>query len=154
VALGLCWEIPLSIADDYSPYPPVTYLATAPFPLPYSTILIMISASLWDGGLFLLGLLFVKIFCPAPHFEKFKGKELSVFVIYGQASELVVELISSSSHGWEFNIYPWNPLLFVFNGHNITLMPQLIWLVAPVFYYFIIIRLKKKLSDSKKIIVN
>ena len=150
VALGLCWEIPLSIADDYSPYPPVTYLAPAPFPLPFSTIAIMISARLWDGGLFLLGLLFVKIFCPAPHYDRFKKKELGVLVIYGQVSELIVELISTSSDGWEFNVYWWNPLLFVFNGRNITLMPQLIWLVAPIVYYFIIIKLKPKFSDIKK----
>ena len=146
-AIGLCWEIPLSIADDYSPYPPVTYLASAPFPLPFSTIAIMITTSLWDGGLFLLGLIFVKILCPEPHYNRFKGKELGVLIVYGQASELMVELISTTSGGWEYNVYWWNPLLFIFNGHNITLLPQLIWLIAPIIYYFLIIKLKLKFSD-------
>jgi len=47
-ALGMCWELPMTIANDYGPYPPATYLAPSPLPLPISTIAIMISASLWD----------------------------------------------------------------------------------------------------------
>ena len=66
-------------------------------------------------------------------------------------SELIVELISTTSSGWEYNVYCWNPLLFVFNGHNITLMPQLIWLAATVVYYYIIIKLKPKFSNNIKI---
>ena len=149
-SVGLCWEVPLSIADDYGIYPPVTYLAPAPIPLPLSTIAIMISASLWDGGLFLLGVLFVKLICPAPHFDKFKKKELGILIIYGQISELVVELVSTSSSGWEYNVYWWNPLLFVFNGHNITLLPQLIWLAALIVYYFLIIQFRSRFSDKEK----
>ena len=147
-AVGLCWEIPLSIADDYSIYPPVTYLAPRPFPPPFSTIAIMITASLWDGGLFLLGVLFVKLICSEPYFDRFKGKELGILIIYGQISELLVELISSSGSGWEYNVYWWNPLLFVFNGRNITLMPQLIWFAAPIAFYIIALKLKSKLSNN------
>ena len=150
-AVGLCWEVPLSITDDYSPYPPVTYLAPAPLPLPWSTILMMITTSLWDGGLFLLGILFVKIICPAPHFDRIKGRELGVLIVYGQVSELIVELVSTSGSGWEYNVYWWNPLLFVFNGHNITLLPQLIWLAAPIAYYFIITKLKPKFPEYSQI---
>ncbi|TFG08672.1 MAG: hypothetical protein EU539_01665 [Promethearchaeota archaeon] len=150
-AIGLCWEVPLSIADDYSPYPPVTYLTPAPLPAPFSTMAIMISASLWDGGLFLLGILFVKLICPSPHFTKSNKYELGVLIAYGQISELLVELISMSGGGWEYNVYWWNPLLFTINGNNITFLPQLIWLVAPIVYYFAIIKLKPRFSQYNQI---
>ena len=150
-AIGLLWEVPMSIADDFGIYPPVTYITPAPFLIPISTIIIMITASLWDGGLFLLGLLFVKIICKKPHFDGFNWKELGVLLIYGQVSELIVELVSSTSSGWEYNVYWWNPRLFIFNGCNITLMPQLIWLAAPILFYFVLIKLMLRFSNIQSI---
>ncbi|MFX1392411.1 MAG: hypothetical protein ACFFAH_02450 [Promethearchaeota archaeon] len=108
----------------------------------------MITASLLDDELFLLSFLFVKLICRQSHFDRFKEKELVILIFYSQISELIVELISSSGSGWEYNIYCWNPLLFVFNELNITLMPQLIWLINSIVFYFIALKLKGKLSNN------
>jgi hypothetical protein len=140
--LGLLWEVPLIIANEISPFPPARYIIPTPLPSPYSSIVIIITHSLWDGGLFLLGVWFIQLICKKPILEKFKVSELLVLIIYGQISTLIVELLSTSSNGWEYNVYLWNPLLFIFNGHNITLLPQLIWLAAPIVFYFIALKLK------------
>lgn len=144
--LGLCWELPLSIANDISSFPPARFIIPTPLPSPISTILIIITHSFWDGGLFLLGVLFVQLLCKKPIIEKFKPCEFIILIIYGQVSELIVELTSTFSDAWEYIVYWWNPRLFIFNGHNITLLPQLIWLAAPAIFYFIALSLKQRLN--------
>lgn len=146
--LGLCWELPLSIANQVSNFPPARFITPTPSPSPVSTIIIIITHSLWDGGLFLLGVWFVNLLCKKSILEKFKACELIILIIYGQVSELIVELTSSFSNAWEYIEYWWNPTLFMFNGHNITLMPQLIWLAAPIAFYFIALKLKQRLSNN------
>ncbi|MFO8020479.1 MAG: hypothetical protein R6U96_17790 [Promethearchaeia archaeon] len=133
--LGLAWELPMSIANKYSPFPPASFIT----PMPSHFIVIVIIHSFWDGGLFLIGYLLVLKLCDDPHFEGFNCRELGVLVAWGQLSELGVELISTFNDAWVFNVYWWNPQLFKFNGHNITLLPQLIWLIAPLTFYCIII---------------
>jgi len=144
--LGLIWEIPLIIANEISPFPPASYIIPTPLPSPYLSIIIIITHSLWDGGLFLLGVWFVQLICKKPIFEKFKISELMVLLIYGQISTLIIELLSTSSGGWEYFVYLWNPLLFSFLGHNITLLPQLIWVLAPIAFYVIAIKLKQRVA--------
>ena len=56
-----------------------------------------------------------------------------------------MELLSTGSGGWEYNPSWWNPSLFLFNGRHITLVPQLIWLAAPVLFYLAALKIKKKL---------
>ena len=142
--LGLCWELPLSIANEISNFPPARFIIPTPLPAPVSTILIILTHSLWDGGLFLLGVWFIRLICKNPIFEKFKLGEFTILIIYGQVSELIVELTSTFSNAWEYIVYLWNPLLFTFNGHNITLLPQLIWLAAPIVFYFIALKFKSR----------
>lgn len=138
-ALGLTWEIPmfvLSAADTGLP------LLVWVRPLPAHYLVFMLSHTLWDGGLFLIGVWLVHRLCPAPTFRVFRWQELAVLLIYGQVSELLVELSSTYNHGWAFiDDYPWNPTLFRFNGLPITLLPQLVWLIAPIAFYLIALRL-------------
>lgn len=101
----------------------------------------MISASFWDGGLFLLGYWFIILICKEPYFEKFNAHQLGVLLIYGQISSFIVEMIAVASGGWEYPVTPWNPLLFQFFGGNITLGPQLIWFAAPIAFYFIALKI-------------
>ena len=145
--LGLSWELPMSLANVMDIYPPARYITPVPLPEPFSFLVMAITASFWDGGLFLLGVLFVNLLCKKPYFDKFKMCEFSILIVYGQVSELIVELISTFSNGWEYIVYWWNPRLFIFNGHNITLLPQLIWLIAPIAFYFFAIRLKSEFSN-------
>ncbi|MFX1417968.1 MAG: hypothetical protein ACFE9N_03490 [Promethearchaeota archaeon] len=146
--LGLLWEVPLITANEISSFPPARFIIPPPLPSPYSSIVIIITHSLWDGGLFLLGVWFIQLICKKPILEKFKLSELIVMIAYGQISTLIVELLSTSSGGWEYYVYLWNPLLFTFIGHNITLLPQLIWLAAPIIFYFIAIKLKPRINQK------
>lgn len=146
--LGMLWELPMSIANELAivsnyALPPATFITPTPLQGPLAVIVISVSHSFWDAGLFLLGVFFVKLFCKEPYFDRFNIKELLVLIIFGQIQELVVELTSTFSDAWVFNTYWWNPALFVFNGHNITLMPQLIWLVASIVFYFISLKIVK-----------
>jgi hypothetical protein len=138
--IGLTWEIPLSTLDHFN-IVDVFRFATPP-PAHFSVIII--SHTFWDGGLFLLGVLLVKILCKPPHFTRFSGRELAVLMVWGQASELWVELTSTGNGGWEYNPAWWNPSMFMFNGSHITLAPQLIWLAAPILFYFCALKLGKK----------
>ncbi len=143
--LGLCWELPMSIANEIGvPYAPARFIT--PLPVHYSVI--VITHSWWDGGLFLVGLWLVMKLCKEPPFDTFRFQDLGVMIAWGQVSELLVELSSTYAGGWEFIEHWWNPVLFRFNGHNITLLPQLIWLVASVVFYLIVIRVYPKFTQT------
>jgi len=135
--IGLAWEVPIFILSaEHTYFPVISWIR----PLPFHYIVFMIAHTLWDGGLFLIGVWIVRIFCLPPWFNKFKVKELAVLVIYGQISSLMVEASSVLNDGWVYVTgYGWNPILFELAGHPITLLPQLIWLAAPVVYYLVIV---------------
>ncbi|PKL38416.1 MAG: hypothetical protein CVV44_11050 [Spirochaetae bacterium HGW-Spirochaetae-1] len=139
--IGLLWEIPLSTLDGLG----VVDIFNFTSPPPVHFTVIIISHTLWDGGLFLLGVWLVNLFCEEPRFDVFKWKELLVLLVWGQVQELAVELLSTGNNGWEYNALWWNPVMFLFNGHNITLIPQLIWLAAPVLFYFMALLLRRSL---------
>ncbi len=138
--IGLTWEIPLSTLDGLGIVDIFSFMTPPPAPF----IVIIISHAFWDGGLFLAGLWLVNILCPEPRFASFKIPELAVLMAWGQVQELGVELLSTGSGGWGYNPTWWNPSLFLFNGRHITLAPQLIWLAAPVLFYFTALWIKKK----------
>jgi hypothetical protein len=142
VALGLTWEVPMSCLTTFSKSIPVHYFVR---PMPVNFIVWIILHSFWDGGLFVLGVWIVKWICRDPHFERFRPCELAALLLWGQASELWVELTSTFAGGWVYITYWWNPLLFIFNGHDITILPQLIWLVAPIVFYLVALWLKPRL---------
>jgi hypothetical protein len=132
-AIGLLWEVPIFVLSaEATPYPIIEWIN----PLPYHYLIFMLCHTLWDGGLFLAGMLLVCLLSSPPRFERFSFRELFMFLCYGQVSALLVELASTFSDGWVYlHGYWWNPTLFLFNGHPITLLPQLVWFVAPVLFY-------------------
>lgn len=142
--IGLTWEVPMFMLSAHDTGIGVLRWVR-PLPLPYPVF--MISHTLWDGGLFLVGLWLVYGLCPAPHLERFRWRELAVLLVYGQLSELAVEVSSTFNDGWAFLPgYWWSPTLFTINGHPITLMPQLVWLAAPVVFYLAALRTKRHLD--------
>ena len=145
--LGLCWELPMSISNEIGIYPVAQFIT----PLPVHFSIIVITHCFWDGGLFLFGIFLIHIILKKPHFEKFKYRELVILIIWGQLSELAVELLSTFNDAWEYIPYWWNPSLFIFNNHYITLLPQLIWLIAPIVFYLIVIKLKTRLKFPKNV---
>jgi hypothetical protein len=144
VLLGLAWELPLSLCNEFSLYPVANFLT----PLPFHFSVIVVTHSLWDGGLFLVGVWLIYTICRSPHFSQFRSAELGVLLLWGQLSELAVEISSTFNNAWEYIPYWWNPSLFLFNGHHITLLPQLIWLVAPIVFYLLALKLRSRFAPQ------
>lgn len=132
VAIGLLWEIPIFLSAILASDPIVGFLREPPL----HPIVFMVAHAFWDGGLFLLGLALVRALCGDPVLVGFRWRELGVLILWGQASALAVEVVSVLNRGWFYHAgHAWNLVLFHVAGHPITLVPQLIWLAAPIVYY-------------------
>ena len=144
VLVGFTWEAPIFIGSCTT-----TSLATItfsrPFPLPWAVY--MISHSLWDGSLFLLGCWIVRALTKPPWFKSWSVAQFGIFLVYGQLQELAVELSSTGSDGWVFIQHWWNPTLFFFNGHPITLFPQVFWLYGSTVYYLLLLKLGNRIDE-------
>jgi hypothetical protein len=117
------------------------YLQAVPYPLhPY---LQPVAHSLWDGGLFLIGVAWLRRWRGVAAFSRFHFGELALFVLYGNLQEILVELIATSSGLWTFTASPHNPVLFPFGMGVITLGPQLVWTAATLLYYPACVRLHR-----------
>lgn len=138
-AIGLTWEIPMFVGS-YETTALATLTTIRPYPLHY--LVFMISHTLWDGGLFLIGYWLVLLMCKAPQFAGFNFRELLVLLVYGQLQEFMVEMGATGNEAWTFIVYWWNPVLFYWNGHPITLFPQLCWLYGPIAFYFLLLKLR------------
>ncbi len=138
-AIGLLWEVPFSTLDGLG----IVNIFAFATPPPAHFAAIIVSHSFWDGGLFLAGLALVHLVSRGPVFGSFSARELAVLMAWGQIQELGVELLSTGSGGWEYVPAAWNPSLFMFNGRHITLLPQLIWLAAPVLFYLVALRVRR-----------
>ncbi len=145
-AIGLTWEIPIFVLSaEGSEWATIQWLQ--PLPLHYSIFLL--SHTLWDGALFLVGVWLAQRVCERSWWTRFNTKALLIMLAWGQLSELLVEVSSTSNDGWAFITgYAWNPTLFECNHHPITLFPQLIWLVAPVLYYVVLLGLARREREA------
>jgi len=141
VLVGTTWEIPIFVLSGESTSIPII---TWTRPLIAHYLVFMVSHSLWDGLIFVIGFWLVYRICRKPFFQHFRWSEILVFLIWGQASELLVELSSTLNDGWAFIHYWWNPVIFQFNGHNITWLMQIVWASASIGYYILLIKLKPK----------
>ncbi|MBD3338139.1 MAG: hypothetical protein GF353_03460 [Candidatus Lokiarchaeota archaeon] len=138
VGVGLLWELPIGLLRVVG-FPVAQFIESRPIlPFPFHSIV----HSITDGGIFLVGVCIVRLGFNPPYFNDFKGKEFLIFIIWGQLQSLAVEVLSLIGGGWEYIPYWWNPTLFEINGHPFTLLPQLIWFIAPIIYYALIINLK------------
>jgi hypothetical protein len=145
-AVGALWEIPFYFIGPYFSPDPLYVLET---PTPYPLFLLHFVHCFWDGGLFMVGVWLVKRLCRAPHFERFRFRELGVLLVWGQLQELAVELASTGSSGWAYVPHWWNPSMFQVRGADITLLPQLIWVAAPIVFYVLAIRLRRSVYAEK-----
>lgn len=143
-AIGLLWEIPLGLARELE-VPIATFSGSEPLaPFPFHSII----HSIWDGGLFLLGVGFIWLYSKNNFFDRFNIKELLILEVWGQVQSFIIELSSILGGGWEYIPYWWNPNLFFIQGHNFTLLPQLIWIFASILFYFCAIKIKNRLKRN------
>ena len=144
--VGLTWEIPMFVGSyETNFFIPLETIR----PYPFHYIIFLISHTLWDGMLFLIGYRLVLLLSESPRFKEFNLKELMILIIYGQIQEIIVEVGSISNSAWTFIVYWWNPALFYVNEYPITLYPQLAWLVGSILFYFILLKLKPKLTENR-----
>jgi hypothetical protein len=148
VGVGLAWEIPLFLSAIWASDPIVGFLREPPL----HPAVFMIAHAFWDGGLFLVGLGLVRALCARPVLVGFRWRELAVLTAWGQGSALAVEVVSVLNRGWFYPAgHAWNPVLFRLEGHPVTVLPQLIWLAAPLAYYVLALRLVRRaapISDA------
>ena len=101
----------------------------------------MVSHTLWDGAIFLVGVWLVRLFCRPPILEGFHWAQLALLVAWGQVTAFLVEFSSGLNGGWVFvEGYLWNPTLFRIGDHPITLLMQLTWFFASIAFYLVAIR--------------
>jgi len=141
--IGLSWEIPMFVLNFENIF--VIKELIQAYPVHY--IVFMISHTLWDGGLFLIGYWLVKLICKEPNFDNFYIKELSILIVFGQIQELIVEIGAVSNNRWTYIVYWWNPALFYINGYPITLFPHIYWLFGTLIFYYVLLKLKPKFSE-------
>lgn len=134
--LGLIWEIPIGLSRELGA-PLAVFVKPRPvLPFPLHSIM----HSLWDGGIFLIGIYLVYYLKNSPHFKKFDKIELIIFIIWGQVQSVIFEIASLIIGLWNYIPNWWNPSLFDLDGHHFTLLPQLIWIVASIIFYFITLK--------------
>ena len=140
--IGFTWEIPIFVVNEIGIYPFLQYLT----PLPFHFIIIIISHSVWDGGLFLMGMGLVYLISKSPRFENYKLSELIITIIWGQVQAIGIEMIGSFGGAWEYIPYPWNPAFVIILGHYFTIFIQVVWLAASIAFYFIALKLKTRMQ--------
>lgn len=137
---GAVWEIPIFLMSKYSSVPIVEWIRY----FPTSFAVYMVCHTLWDGALFLVGVWFASLVNRDAPFSRFHWGELAALMAWGQVSAFLVEFSAVTNDAWAFiDTYWWNPPLFSFGDHSVTLMMQLIWLVVTVPFYFILLKVKK-----------
>ena len=140
VGIGLTWEVPIFLSGTFADQPVIVFLREPPFP----PLVFLVLHSLWDGGLFLAGVLLIWLGSPRPILQRFSVRELAILMVWGQLSEFAVEIGGVTNNAWSYvGDLAWNPVLFHVAGHPITLLPQLIWFAAPIVYYLVAIRIAR-----------
>ena len=139
VLVGLSWEIPFALAGKSFHL----ILIDWPIDLP---LVRNITYSFIDGLIFFIGVLLAKAYLKNRHFVyKFNSTALLIMIIWGSFSEFLVDL-NGNGKLWLFIENWYNPVFVTINGNGLTIIPQLIWFVAPIVYYFTVLKcLSKKI---------
>ena len=105
-----------------------------------------LSHSIWDGGIFMIGIYFCKKCLKGPLFKSFNKNELFIMLSWGICQELLVEYLFNG-RVWIYEPLPWNPIIIpplpgsAFLSPGYTLVPQAIWVVAPIIFYSICLKI-------------
>lgn len=107
----------------------------------------------WDAGLFMVGYLLVVAWTRDWNCcTTFKASELTIMVVWGSATSFIVELLGNGNV-WEYVPQSYNPVYLTIDGQGYTILPQLIWLVAPVVFYLGAIKILRTTSKGDNLLV-
>ena len=136
VGLGLIWEIPIGLTREMG-VPIAEFIKPRPvLPFPLHSIM----HSIWDGGIFLVGIFLVYKILSSPHFKNFNKSELLIFIVWGQLQSVILEIVSLVIGLWNYIPSWWNPSMFEIKGHYFTLFPQYVWLFASIIFYYLTLK--------------
>ena len=96
----------------------------------------------------MVGVYFCLKYLNAPHFHFFSKNELGIMLSWGIFQELLVEYLFNG-RVWVYEPLPWNPLIIPplpgsATEVGYTLIPQLVWVIAPIIFYTFCLRLTEK----------
>ena len=135
--VGLSWEIPFALAGKSFHL----ILIDWPIDLP---LVRNITYSFIDGLIFIVGVFLAKKFLKTNDFlYRFNSKALFIMIFWGSFSEFLVDL-NGNGKLWLFIENWYNPVFITINGNGLTIIPQLIWFIAPIVYYFLILKFQSK----------
>ena len=108
-----------------------------------------LSHSIWDGGIFMVGVYLCSKYQQGPLFQSFNKNELFIMLGWGISQELLVEYLFNG-RVWIYVPLPWNPVIIpplpgsaaLCPGY--TLIPQAIWVLAPIIFYIICLKVLRK----------
>jgi hypothetical protein len=111
------------------------------WPMPMITLHLL--HTFWDAGLFIIGYwLCLFILRTTNCCTRFRWTEVAIMWLWGVGQEFTVELMGNGVI-WEYQVLSWNPVWITIGGQGYTLVPQLIWAIAPVIYYVGFIRINR-----------
>ena len=139
VLVGLSWEIPFALAGKSF------HLILIDWPIDFPLVR-NITYSFIDGLIFIVGVLLAKACLKNKHFlYKFNSTALLIMIIWGSFSEFLVDL-NGNGKLWLFLENWYNPVFITINDNGLTIIPQLIWFIAPIVYYLTVLKcLSKKI---------
>jgi len=139
--IGLVWEIPIFVLSKHTSLPIIHWIRE----LPAHYAVFLVSHTLWDGAIFVVGVWLAVLICGRPVLSRFRWGELAVLLAWGQITAFAVEFSSVTNQAWAFiEGYWWNPTLLHAADSPITLMMQAVWLIASAAFYLIALRMPAK----------
>ena len=92
------------------------------------------------------GVFLAKVFLKNKQFlYNYSSTALLIMILWGSFSEFLVDL-NGNGKLWLFIENWYNPVFITINDNGLTIIPQLIWFVAPILYYFTVLKcLSKKI---------
>ena len=118
ICVGFTWEIPFALARN-------------------------INYAFLDSLIFLIGIFLCnKILKHDDYLYTFNTKALLIMIAWGSISEFLIDL-NCNGKLWFFLENWYNPVFVSINGNNMTIIPQLIWLIAPIIYYLTVLKFIK-----------
>ena len=82
------------------------------------------------------------------HFTRFSWAELSIMLSWSMFQELLVEYLFNG-RVWVYEPLSWNPVIIPpipgsLTTVGYTLIPQAVWVMAPIVFYYFCIKLKEE----------
>jgi hypothetical protein len=135
-AVGSTWEFAFYFLGDS------IHTLHTEWPLPIISLHFLHTC--WDAALFMFGYWLCRVILKtADCCTTFRWSELSIMLLWGAGQEFVVELMGNGVI-WEYRVYDWNPVWLTVGEQGYTVLPQLIWVIAPIVYYLGFIRINRR----------